>query len=399
MLWLILAAKSARAFAFGWLSVILALYLARRGLTAAEIGGAFTATMVEDALLTILLSTVAARLGPARVMAAAAPLMAVGGVLLASAQDRWLLLAGAVLGTVSPNGQDAGPFSALEQAMLPGAVRPGTVTRAFGWYNVCGFLPASLGALAAGAWLGRPLGPGADDLGAYRVMLWAYAGAGLVLTGLYVAMAVRPRAAAVPSAPTPALGRLGLHRSRGVVLQLAGLQALDAFAGGFIMQALLAYWFHVRFGAGPEAIGVLFFGTNLLSALSSLLATRIAERIGLLNTAVFTHLPSNVLLLAVPFMPSFTAAAAVLLARHLLSQMDVPTRQAYTMALVAPEERPAAAGLTASARALVQACAPVVSGVAMSVAATPLPFLLSGGLKIVYDLALYFRFRRVRLEP
>jgi len=182
------------------------------------------------------------------------------------------------------------------------------------------------------------------------------------------------------------------------VLQLAGLQAVDALAGGFIMQSLLAYWFHVRFGAGQEALGALFFGTSLLSALSFLVAARVAERVGLLNTMVFTHLPSNVLLLAVPFMPSFGAAAAVLLARHVLSQMDVPTRQAYTVALVAPEERPAAAGLTASSRALAQACAPLVSGLTMAAAATPLPFLLAGGLKIVYDLSLFLRFRAVPLD-
>jgi MFS family permease len=181
------------------------------------------------------------------------------------------------------------------------------------------------------------------------------------------------------------------------VLQLAALQGLDALAGGFIIQSLLAYWFHQRFDARPEAIGALFFGTNLLSALSFLAAARAGERFGLLNTMVFSHLPSNVLLLAVPFMPSFGLAAAVLLARHLLSQMDVPTRQAYTVALVAPEERPAAAGLTASVRALAQACAPAVAGLALSAAATPAPFLLAGGLKIVYDLALYFRFRSVPL--
>jgi len=393
--WLLFSARAVRAFGFGWLSVILALYLGRRGLSAAEIGAVFTATMVEDALLTMFLSAMAARLGPGRVMALTAPLITVGGVLLATAESRWLLVAGAVLGTLSPNGQDAGPFSPMEQAILPGTVRSGSRTRLFGWYNVCGFLPAALGALAAGAWLGWALRSGADELRAYRGMLWAYGAAGILVTLLYLRLsALLPRRAELPLTP---LGALGLHRSRAAVLQLAGLQAIDALAGGFIMQSLLAYWFHLRFGVGPEALGALFFGTNLLSALSFLLATRIADRVGLLNTMVFTHLPSNVLLLVVPLMPSFPAAAAVLLARHVLSQMDVPTRQAYTMALVAPEERPAAAGLTVSARSLAQACAPLVSGATMAVAATGVPFFLSGGLKIAYDLALYFRFRSVRL--
>jgi MFS family permease len=390
------AAKAVRAFGFGWLSVVLALYLAKRGLSSAEIGAVFTATMVEDALLTMVLSTLAARLGPARVMVLTAPLIAIGGVLLAVAESPWLLFAGAILGTLSPNGQEAGPFTAMEQALLPGAVRSGSKTRVFGWYNVFGFLPAALGALGAGLWQGAALARGIDELTAQRAMLWVYAAGGIVLTLICLRIAKGP--GAVAATVRPPVGALGLGRSRLVVLQLAGLQALDALAGGFIIQSLLAYWFHVRFGVGPEALGALFFGTNLLSAVSFLVAARVADRFGLLNTMVFTHLPSNVLLLLVPVMPTFTAAAAVLLLRHVLSQMDVPTRQAYTMALVAPEERPAAAGLTVSARALAQACAPFIAGASMGVTATGLPFFFCGGLKIVYDLALFFRFRGVRLE-
>lgn len=391
---LILAGRALRSFCFGWLSVILVLYLQGRGLGTPAIGAVLTATMVEDALLTMLLSAFAARLGAARVMAATAPLIALGGVLLALADSRALLLAGAVLGTLSPNGQEAGPFAPMEQALLPGTVRAGSIVRAFGRYNVFAFLPAAAGAACAGAVLGQALRWGIQETHAQRGMLLAYAGGGVVLTLLYLLLARRMHASSARTLPPPQ-GSLGLHRSRSVVAQLAGLQAIDALAGGFIVQSLIAYWFHLRFGAGPEALGALFFGTNLLSALSFLVATRVAERVGLLNTMVFTHLPSNVLLIAVPFMPSFTGAAAVLLARHLLSQMDVPTRQAYTVALVAPEERPAAAGFTAGARALAQACAPVIAGATMAIAATPTPFVLAGGLKIVYDLALFLRFRGV----
>jgi MFS family permease len=394
--WLLFAAKAVRAFSFGWLSVVLALYLAKRGMSSAEIGAVFTATMVEDALLTMVLAALATRIGPARVMVLTAPLITIGGVVLAVARSPWLLFAGAVLGTLSPNGQEAGPFTAMEQALLPGAVRAGSKTRVFGWYNVFGFLPAALGALCAGLWQGAALARGMDELTAQRAMLWVYAAGGLVLTVVCLRIAAEPAAQAAPAAPP--VGALGLGRSRRAVLQLAGLQAVDALAGGFIIQSLLAYWFHVRFGVGPEALGALFFGTNLFSALSFLVATRVAERFGLLNTMVFTHLPSNVLLLLVPLMPTFTAAAVVLLLRHVLSQMDVPTRQAYTMALVAPEERPAAAGLTGSARALAQACAPFIAGASMGVTATGLPFFFCGGLKIVYDLALFFRFRGVRVD-
>lgn len=386
-----------RSFSFGWLSVILVLYLLFHGLGGAAIGAILTATMVEDALLTMLLSAVASRLGPARVMAATAPLIALGGLLLAMADSHWVLLLGAVLGTLSPNGQDAGPFAPLEQALLPGTVRSGSVVRAFGWYNVFAFLPAAAGAAASGGTLGWALRHGMGEAQAYRGMLLGYAAAGAFLTLLYAVLAKRMQGQSAAT-PLAALGRFGLHRSRSVVMHLAALQAIDALAGGFIIQSLLAYWFHLRFGAGPEALGALFFGTNLLSALSFLVATRVAERVGLLNTMVFTHLPSNVLLLLVPFMPSFVTAAAVLLARHLLSQMDVPARQAYTVALVAPDERAAAAGFTASVRALAQAAAPAVAGVTLAVAASPAPFLLAGGLKIVYDLSLFFRFRSVPLD-
>ncbi|MFI5184979.1 MAG: MFS transporter, partial [Vicinamibacteria bacterium] len=390
------AARAVRTFAFGWLSVVLALALARLGLSAARIGGIFTATMVEDAVLTIVLSSFAARVGPARLMAWTAPLITLGGVLLAVAEDPRLLIAGAVLGTLSPNGLEAGPFSPMEQAMLPDTVPASARTWAFGWYNVFGFLPAALGSLAAGAWLGTASFLGLGDLTAYRCMLWAYAAAGLVLALIYARLArsrkggaEEPRVVAAPASP--------LHRSRRIVLELSALQGLDALAGGFIMQSLLAYWFHVRFGVGVETLGMLFFGTNLLSAVSFLVASRVADRIGLLNTMVFTHLPSNVLLLMVPLMPSFPVAAAVLLARHVLSQMDVPTRQAYTMALVAPEERPAAAGFTTSVRAIAQSCAPALSGLALKTAGSGIPFAIAGGLKIVYDLGLYARFRGVPL--
>jgi MFS family permease len=397
---LLFGARAVRAFSFGWLSVVLALVLAHLGLSAARIGGIFTATMIEDAVLTIVLSTIATRIGPARIMMWTAPLITLGGVLLALADNPWVLMAGAVLGTLSPNGLEAGPFAPMEQAMLPDMVPASARTRAFGWYNVFGFLPAALGSLAAGGWLHTARLLGLGELTAYRWMLWAYAVAGVVLTLVYAQLA-RSRRDVPPQPTVPGVvGRHGLHRSRRIVLELSALQGLDALAGGFIMQSLLAYWFHVRFGVGAETLGALFFGTNLLSAVSFLAASRVAQRFGLLNTMVFTHLPSNVLLMLVPLMPSFPLAAALLLARHLLSQMDVPTRQAYTMALVAPEERPAAAGFTTSVRAIAQACAPALSGLALKTAGSGIPFAIAGGLKIVYDLSLFFRFRHVPLsEP
>ncbi len=391
---LLFAGKALRTFLFGFLSVVLALHLAERGFGAAGIGAVLTGTMIEDALLTIAISAWASRLGRRRVMVATAPLLALGGAVLALARSPWLLVAGAVVGTLSPTGQEAGAFSPLEQALLPEVVPSAWRTRAFAWYNVFGFLPAALGSLAAGGWLRAAAALGASRVDAYRGMFWVYACGGVALQLIYSRLSPdvdRPRA------PPAAAARFGLHRSRGVVLQLAALQAADAFGGSFIIQSLLAYWFEQRFGVRPEMLGPLFFGTNLLSAASFLIASRVAARIGLLNTMVFTHLPSNVLLILVPLMPSFPLAALVLFLRHVLSQMDVPTRQAYAMALVAADERPAAAGFTSSARALSQSLGPFCSGLTFASAAAGTPFFLAGGIKIAYDLALYFRFRHVRL--
>jgi MFS family permease len=393
---LLFAGRALRTFCLGWLSLVLAFYLAARGLSPAAIGAVFTATLVEDALLTMLLSAFAVRLGRRRVLIGAALAMAGGGVLLAVAESHAFVILAVVVATVSLGGQEAGPFSPLEQSLLPGTVPASARTRAFAWYNVFGFVPAGLGALAAGGWLaaaGR-LGLADDtvDLGVMGV----YVCGALALAGLYTRL---PRSfdQAAPRPAASARPWLGLHRSRTAVLQLSGLQALDSFGGGFVVQSLLVYWFHVRFGASPETLGPVFFGTNLLSAVSFPLAARVAQRVGLLNTMVFTHLPSNLLLVLVPLAPSLPAAAALLLARHLLAQMDVPTRQAYAMALVAPDERAAAAGFTMSARSLAQALSPALTGFALARAATGLPFYLAGGLKIVYDLALYFRFRRLAL--
>jgi MFS family permease len=393
---LLFAARALRTFCFGGLSLVLALVLAERGLSPAAIGAVFTATLIEDALLTIALSAVAVRLGRRRVLIGASLAMALGGAALALAEGHTAVMVAAVLATVSLSGQEAGPFSPLEQSLLPSAAAARVRTRVFAWYNVFGFVPAGLGALAAGGWLAVARRQGLATAGAYAAVLWVYAAGALLLMLLYARLPLSvDRAPAVEALPVRRW--FGLHRSRSAVLQLASLQALDSFAGGFVVQGLLAYWFHLRFGASAEAMAPVFFGTNLCSAVSFPLAARVADRIGLLNTMVFTHLPSNVLLILVPFAPSLPVAAGLLFARHLLAQMDVPTRQAYAMALVAPDERAAAAGFTVSARALAQALSPALTGFALARAAGGVPFFLAGGLKIVYDLALYFRFRRVAL--
>jgi MFS family permease len=395
---LLFAGRAVRTLSLGALSLALPLLLKQRGMSAAGLGGLLTATLVEDAALTMAVTAAAPRWGRRRLLILSALPMVVGGVALALARDTAWLMAAIVLAVVSANGLDAGPFSPLEGAILPETVDARRQTRAFAWLNVAGYLPAALGALAAGAWLRRASAGRWMPEEALRSVVWAYVAGGVVLALVYVGLRPDPPRPEPGAAAAARTGRwLGLHRSRGVVLQLAGLQSLDALAGGFIAQSLLVYWFDLRFGVGPAVLGRLFFGTQLLSAVSFLAAARLAERFGLLATMVSTHVLSNLLLASVAFMPSFPLAAAALLCRHLFSQMDVPTRQSYTMALVAPDERAPAGGLTTAARGLAQSVSPTLTGIALAHSAFGAPFLLAGGLKIVYDLSLFFRFRRVPL--
>jgi len=322
--------------------------------------------------------------------------MVAAGAALASRDGFLLLLPLAALGGLSPTGQEVGPFQSLEQAALSQAGRRADRVMPYAWYNLAGSLAAAFGALAAGVVPASLESAGWAPLAAQRVLVWAFAATGLVLAALYTALS--PMIEVQAPARRPGEGAApALHRSRGIVLRLAALFGVDALAGGFVVQSLVALWFNQRFGVGLDLLGPLFFGTNLLSALSYLAAARLADRFGLLRTIVFTHLPSNVLLALVPLLPTWPLAASVLLARHALAQMDVPTRQAYTMAVVTPGERAAAAGLTNAVRPAAAGVAPVITGAALQAAASGVPFFLAGGLKIVYDLTLWHMFRRVPL--
>ncbi len=391
--YLILAARGLRMLSYGFLSVILALYLSGLGFALVQIGVLFTVALAGGAVVTTGVSMFADRWGRRVTLIASAVLMALGGVALAIGNFP-LLLVFAALATLSPSAQEIGPFQSLEQAALSNAsTEPGRVMP-YAWYNLVGYVAVALGALVAGAVPTALQAAGWSALEAQRALVWAFAVIGLALAGLYMPLS---SSVEIPRRPGSPRRPPGLHRSRGIVIRLSALFGVDALAGGLIVQSLVAYWFHQRFGIGLAQLGPLFFGTNLLSALSSLVAAALAERFGLLNTMVFTHLPSNVLLALVPFMPSWPVAAVVLLARHALSQMDVPTRQAYTMVLVAPDERAAAAGLTNAVRPAAASLAPAISGVALQTAANGLPFVLAGGLKILYDVALWLMFRRVSL--
>jgi hypothetical protein len=320
--------------------------------------------------------------------------MIASGIALALGQNFGLLLFFAVLGTLSPSGQEIGAFQSLEQAALSETLPDATQAQPYAWYNLVGSLASALGAFVAGVIPSGLERSGWSGVEAQRSLVWAFAATGVILVILFALLSSAIETKVIPKSNN----RVGLDKSRGIVFRLSALFGVDALAGGLVVQSLVAYWFHQRFGIGLDILGPIFFGTNLLSALSYLAAARIAKRFGLLNTMVFTHLPSNVLLALVPFMPTWELATLMLFLRHMLSQMDVPTRQAYTMALVAPEERAAAAGLTNAVRPAAGSLAPLLSGIALQSALSGLPFIVAGGLKALYDLALYFTFRNVALE-
>lgn len=392
--WLLFATCAVRTFAYGFLSLILALYLSELGLNDGSIGAIFTAALLGGAGMTILLTAFADRVGRRRVLMLGAVLMAVAGGVFALTDNFLLLVAAAIVGTISPSGKEVGPFLSVEQAMLAQATSDTRRTATFASYNLVGSLAGSLGALV----VGLPGLLGFAPLVGYRVLVWSYVGIALVLLLLFWRLSANVEVVRANHLTPPGkTGRsLGLHRSRNIVLKLAALFALDAFSGGFVVQGLVAYWFYLRYGADVKTLAAIFFGTNLLTALSFLAAAPLARRIGLLNAMVFTHLPSNVLLILIPFMPNLELAVGVLLIRHLLSQLDVPTRQSYTMAVVAPDERSAAAGLTSVARNGATALAPLFTGLTLAVPALGLPFLIAGSLKIVYDLSIWATFRKIK---
>ena len=390
--------RMVRMFGYGFLAVVLVLYLAALGLDEARIGLLLTLTLLGDTAISLWITTSADRVGRRRMLVLGALLVLGAGLLFTTSSHFAVLLLAATIGVISPSGYEVGPFLAIEQAALSQLVAAERRTGVFAWYNLVGSFATAAGSLAGGglARLGQTWG--LTPLDSYRVVLVGYALAGLALAVMFQRLG--PGVEAHPAGgdtPTALRPRLGLHRSSGVVLRLSGLFALDAFGGGFVLQSLVAYWFHVRFGTGEAMLGAIFFGANLLAGVSALAASAIAARIGLVNTMVFTHLPSNILLTLVPLMPTLPLAIAVLLARFSISQMDVPTRQSYTMAIVSPEERSAAAGITGTARTVGASLSPIFAGLLLGSASLMSGlFYAAGGLKVVYDLLLLNAFRHLR---
>jgi MFS family permease len=398
--WLLFLTRFARLFAYGSLSVILVFYLVGLGLTEAQSGLVLTLTLAGDVVVSLLLTTQADRIGRRRMLVIGAILMAAAGLAFASTRNLFFLIVAGTIGVISPSGNEVGPFLSIEQASLSHIVPAPDRTEVFAWYTLAGSLATALGALCGGFLTQALQQTSLTPVASYRAVVLLYAALGLLLAFLFTRLSALVEVGAVPSRSAASTGIahvFGITRSRNVVLKLSSLFALDSFAGGFVVQSFAAYWFYLRFGVEPGTLGAIFFWANVFAGISALVASRLAGRIGLVRTMVFTHLPSNILLILVPLMPNLTLAVLVLLLRFSISQMDVPARQSYTMAVVPADERSAAGGFTGVARTTGAAISPLFAGFLFArPSLISVPFFIAGTLKIVYDLMLYQGFATVR---
>ncbi|MBI1963167.1 MAG: MFS transporter [Candidatus Rokubacteria bacterium] len=374
----VFAAKTARTFGYGFLGVLLPVYLTDLGLGATAIGAVVTLLLAGSAGLTWAVRRPAELWGSRTTLLGLAVLSVLAAGLLVATHEPWLVVLAALLANVAVGTGETGPFLTLDQVLVARAVPAARRTTILSWYNLLGY-----GAAAVGAATIRVV-PAPRALFAVFLLVAVVQCAAYAALGRGLAPARRPPGAPRPSAP--------------LIRRLAALFALDSFAGGFVLQALVAYFLHARYGLGLEALGGVFFVVQLLTAVSLLLAARAARRFGLLPTMVVSHLVSNAVLVAIAFAPTAAVAVGLLFVRHLLSQMDVPTRQAYVMAVVEDHEREAAATATNLARTAAQAVTPALTGWVMQAVALSAPFALGGGLKIVYDLLLYWTFKDVKLK-
>ena len=363
--WLLFVTRFARLLAYGSLSVILVFYLIGLGLTEAQAGLVLTLTLAGDVVVSLYLATRADRIGRRRMLIIGSILMAAAGLAFALTSNLFFLVIAGTIGVISPSGNEVGPFLSIEQAALSHIVPASARTEVFSWYTLAGSLATALGALFGGGLTQALQHTTMTHVESYRAVVFVYAALGVALVFVFLRLSKSVEVNPVSNGPVGSSSVahiFGIARSRNVVLKLSGLFALDSFAGGFVVQSFAAYWFYLRFGVEPAALGAIFFWANVFAGISALFASRLASRIGLIRTMVVTHLPSNILFILVPLMPNLSLAVLVLLLRFSISQMDVPTRQSYTMAVVPAEERSAAGGFTGVARTTGAAISPLFVG-------------------------------------
>ena len=390
----IYAAGFLRSFGVGLMGVVLGIYLFRVGLTSFEIALIVAAGLAGSALATMAATLWADGLGRKRFLLALSLLSAISGMALASAFDLPLLATMAFVGMLNGTGTDRSAAFALDQAIIPGLVSDARRTWTLAWYNALLDAGGSLGALTAGMPLWLQSHWSVSLVSSYRFVFLGYSGLCLLVATLYlflspaVEVGSSSRSFSYPTGVTSG--------NKKIIAKLAALFSLDAFGGGFLTDALVSYWFFRRFGIGERELGLVFFAVHILNAVSHLGAAWLARRIGLVNTMVFTHLPSSLFLIAVPFAPSFKWAVVLFLGREALVEMDVPTRQSYVAAMVQPGERTFASGIANLARNIFWAAGSAVAGVLMQLVTFSTPLLADDGLKVIYDVLLYRSFRRLR---
>jgi MFS family permease len=370
------------------------------GLRESQTGILLTLTLVGDTVISLYLTTRADRIGRRRMLIVGAFLMAAAGLAFSCTSNLIFLIIAGTIGVISPSGNEVGPFLSIEQAALAHVVPDQSRTEVFAWYTLSGSVAAAMGALFAGAITGAQQRSTLASVSSYRAVVVLYAVAGVLLACLFFQLSSATEANSsreVSALPTTLKSFFGIGQSHRVVMKLSSLFALDSFAGGFVVQSFAAYWFYLRFGVQPAMLGVIFFWASIFAGISALLASRLAARWGLVNTMVLTHLASNILLILVPLMPNLWLAVLVLLLRFSISQMDVPTRQSYVMAVVNKDERSAAAGITGVARTTGAALSPLFVGFMFARPSwVNVPFFLAGSLKILYDLLLYKEFAGIQ---
>lgn len=394
---LILSARIIRTFAYGFLSIVFAIYLKLLGFNDVLIGVVLTATLVNSVIFTLIASFYADRIGRRKILIIYGALMSIAGAIFLATENYFALITAALIGTINVTGSETGAFLSIEQALLPQTVKNNKKRNTvFALYNMAGTFAMSAGVLLSGLPTILQEQYAMNQVESIKPLFLLYSALGIGVIGIYFMLSNKIEVLLPRTTARPVMQSLS-PQSKQIVGKLSGLFAVDSFAGGFVIQSIVSLWFFSKFGVDLAAISVIFSVAGVLTAFSFFAAAKIADRIGLVNTMVFTHIPSNVFLILVGFAPSLPLAIAFYLARMTLSQMDVPTRQSYIVAVVSEDERTPAAGITNISRNISQAVSPSLTGYILQILPTlSAPFILGGALKIAYDIALYVNFRKIK---
>ncbi len=391
---LILAAKLVRTFSYGFLSIILGIYLKLIGFDEILIGVILTATLVNSIIFNLFSSIYADRVGRKNMLITYGSLMVISAMIFYYTNNYVALVISSLIGTINVTGSEAGAFLTLEQSILPKTISDiKKRNSAFSIYNMLGTFAMTAGVLLSG--LPRILeNYGLDKVDSVRSLFLLYAACAIIVIAIYLALSSKIEIHDIPG-KNPRINKIS-PRSKGIIAKMSSLFAVDSFAGGFVIQSIVSLWFYTKFGADLLTLSYIFSAAGVLTAFSFLFASKVASRIGLINTMVFTHIPSNILLVILAFAPSFSVAISLYLARMGLSQMDVPTRQSYIIAIVKENERVAAAGITNTSRNVAQSISPSLAGLVIHGLSLSAPFVVAGLLKIAYDVGIFVNFRKIK---